>query len=306
MTNEQALTIPQRADLLAFIDRNPELADRTKAKYKKALTNYLDAGHGLDDADALADYALTLSPSSRAFLKAAVRLWTRAMEQEVKANVTPDKVDDAQAIIMRLEAINEAIHVKQAKGEKSHIWLSKAEVKRLLDTCEESIRGQRDRLLLGLLVAAGLRREEAAALRFDDVKLKPVRGKFRTVLAIEGKGAKGREVPISDALANALDAWAQKVGGDGHVLRSLGMGRRPGKSLSAVSIFNIVRQRGGLIDKDLAPHDLRRTYAQIGFEEGVPITQLSKLLGHANVATTQRYLNLDLDLEVTVSDFVPF
>lgn len=306
MADETALAIPQRADLLAFIDRNQDLADRTKVKYKRALSNYLDAGHDLRDAETLADYALTLSPSSRAFLKAAVRLWTKAMEQEVKANVTPDKVNDAKTILMRLEAINEAIHVQKAKGKKSHTWLSKAEVKRLLDTCEEDIRGQRDRLLLGLLAAAGLRREEAAALRFDDVKLKPIRGKFRTVLAIEGKGAKGREVPVSNRLANALDEWAKVTGGQGRILRSLGMGRRLGKSLSAVSIFNIVRQRGGLIDKDLAPHDLRRTYAQIGLEEDIPITQLSVLLGHESVETTMKYLDLHLDLDVTVSDFVPF
>jgi integrase len=56
----------------------------------------------------------------------------------------------------------------------------------------------------------------------------------------------------------------------------------------------------------LAPHDLRRTYAQIGYESGVPITQISKLLGHTSIAMTLRYLNLSLDLETTVSDFVPF
>jgi len=72
-------------------------------------------------------------------------------------------------------------------------------------------------------------------------------------------------------------------------------------------VFNIVRRHGEMMDKpELAPHDLRRTYAQLGYEAGVPITQISILLGHANVATTQRYLNLELDLETTASDFVPF
>ena len=78
-----------------------------------------------------------------------------------------------------------------------------------------------------------------------------------------------------------------------------------GETLSDVGLFQIVREYGGLIGRpELAPHDLRRTYAQIGYENGVPITQLSKLLGHSSVATTQRYLNLDLNLEVTASDFV--
>lgn len=57
---------------------------------------------------------------------------------------------------------------------------------------------------------------------------------------------------------------------------------------------------------ELASHDLRRTYAQLGYEAGVPITQISTLLGHASIETTMRYLNLDLDLETTVSDFIPY
>jgi len=57
---------------------------------------------------------------------------------------------------------------------------------------------------------------------------------------------------------------------------------------------------------ELAPHDLRRTYTQLGYEAGIPITQIGKLLGHASIATTQRYLNLELDLETTISDFIPF
>ena len=56
---------------------------------------------------------------------------------------------------------------------------------------------------------------------------------------------------------------------------------------------------------ELAPHDLRRTSAQLGYEADVPITQISVLLGHSSVATTQKYLNLALDVETTVSDFIP-
>ena len=80
----------------------------------------------------------------------------------------------------------------------------------------------------------------------------------------------------------------------------------PGWSISAVALFQLVRRYGDSIDKtDLAAHDLRRTYAQLGHEAGVPIPQISKLLGHASVQTTMTYLNLELDLETTVSDFVP-
>jgi integrase len=71
--------------------------------------------------------------------------------------------------------------------------------------------------------------------------------------------------------------------------------------------FGIVRKHSAMIGlPTLAAHDLRRSYAHLGFEAGVPITQISILLGHSSVAVTQRYLNVDLDLECTASDFVPF
>ena len=57
---------------------------------------------------------------------------------------------------------------------------------------------------------------------------------------------------------------------------------------------------------ELQPHDLRRTYAQLGLKAGIPLEQISRLLGHASIKTTQRYLKIDLDLEMTISDFVPF
>ena len=55
----------------------------------------------------------------------------------------------------------------------------------------------------------------------------------------------------------------------------------------------------------LAPHDLRRTLAQIRLEVGASLPQISRLPGHASLATTQRDPDLSLDLETTISDFVP-
>ena len=128
------------------------------------------------------------------------------------------------------------------------------------------------------------------------------------MLNIGGKGAKNRVVPISETLAKWLDEWKitlrTRVGG--RVARSVTRGGRLGHSIDAANIFRLVAKAGREIGKpELAPNDLRRTYAQLGYEAGVPITQISKLLGHASVATTQRYLSLEPDLDITVSDFIP-
>jgi len=305
MTTLATLPTTNQQHILTAIDA-ADLADGTKRHYKRVITEYAAAGHSLADAAALATYAAGLSNSGRAHLKAAVKLWTRGMINQVKGGVTPGDVATAQAAVMRFEALQEAIHVKAAAGQKAHTWLTLKQVKRLVDATPDTVAGKRDRLALSLLVGAGLRRDEAINLTFEQMKLQPVKGKLRTVLQIHGKGAKDRVVPVSDRLAALLDEWSAVCGGKGLVLRSVGRRGDVGESISDIALFKIVRRYGRAIDKpDLAPHDLRRTYAQIGYESGVPITQISKLLGHSNVATTQRYLNLDLDLETTISDFVP-
>jgi len=301
-------TQPARPEIIAMIESNPKLADSTKAQYKKAISNFLDTGASLTDSEALAEYAQTVSKSSRAFLKAAIRLWGQHVTTQARAQATPETVAAVQATEYRFEALQEAIKVEASKGQKAHTWLTQSEVKRLLDSCTfgNTIQGKRDKMVLGLLVGAGLRREELVGLTFEDVLLQPLASKFRTVLNITGKGAKDRIVPINDKLAAALDAWKGVVDA-GYVARSITKGGALGDSLSAIGVFHIVRQAGESIGKpELAPHDLRRTYAQLGYEAGVPITQISKLLGHASVTTTQRYLNLDLNLETTISDFIPF
>ena len=298
-------------DILQAIDLCPRLANSTKTQYRRALAGYLDTGNSLGDAGALADYARDLPTSSKAFLKAAVKLVTEQAVLAFKAtaweNATPEYMAKMEAALYRLEALQSAIEVKTSKGDKVHTWLTQAQVKTLLDTCAGDLRGQRNRLVLGLLVAAGLRRQEAVNLTFADVHLQPVKNKLRTVLEITGKGGKNRTVPISDSLANALDRWSAIVGGDGFILRSVNQVGEVNGKLSASAVFAIVRAHGAMIGfPDLAPHDLRRSFAQIGLDSGVTILQISRLLGHSSVSTTQRYLCLDVDLTTTISDFVPF
>ena len=317
MTN--ALTIANNFDpnerALQAIDNNPQLQPSTKHQYKKAVVNYLATGESITNPEALSAYALTVGSSTAAFLKAAVKTLAKDLQQAVKSGATPENVLEAQALIYRAEALQDAIKIETSKGTKAHTWLNQSQVKALLNSCdtrksgnpEAGIVAQRDRLAIGLLVAAGLRRQEAVNLTFDDIQLQPVGDKMRTVLNVKGKGAKDRIIPISDQLANAISAWGAVIGGSGRVLRSLGRNKQAGESMTTTALYNLVQKRGGMIGKDdLQPHDLRRTFAQLGHEAGISITQISTLLGHANLETTQRYLNLQIDLEATISDFIPF
>lgn len=284
------------------------LADSTRQKYIRAVEGYLASGASLTDQVALAAYAATLSKSRRGHLKSAVKKWTEVMATAVKGQATPENIAAVQAALLRFDALQEAIQVSPQKGQKAHTWLSAQEVRQLLaQPNTRTPAGRRDKIALGLCVAAGLRREEAVAVTFADIVQLPQAGTYRTVINVQGKGAKDRAVPLKPTLAADIMAWGQEIGAEGLVLRSLGRGNRLGHGLTAVSLFRIVAKYGKRMGKPaLAPHDLRRTYAQLGYEAGVPVTQISILLGHASIETTRRFLNLELDLQTTVSDFVPY
>lgn len=302
--NDTTLTTTTRFDLSA-ID-HADLADSTKKKYKRAIQAYLDTGAELADYQTLTEYTNSLSRSGRAFLKAAIRLTAAEYERKLKASATPENVGAVQAGLYRLEALQDTNKVEKTNGTKVNTWLSQKQVRDITRSCADDLEGKRDWIILGLLLGAGLRREELVSLTFDALKQQPLKGGgIRWVLDVNGRGAKDRVVPIKPILAERLRAWQEFVGG-GLVARSLGRKKELGESLSAVAVFHIVRKHGEQIGMpELTPHDCRRTYAQLGYDAGVPITQLSVLLGHADVGTTQRYLNLDLDLETTVSDFIP-
>ncbi len=282
--------------------KQAQLQPSTQRQYSRALEKYLATGASLTDTPALIEYASELKASARAFLKAALKLWTERVKTIFKGQATPENIAAIQASVYRLEALNEAVETQTAKGTKAHTWLSLLEVKALLGQPDtNNLQGKRDKLALGLLAGAGLRREELAGLRFEGVKQQG----NRTVLEVSGKGAKLRVIPISRALATAIEEMNGLVGG-GFVIRAMNNGQ-VGETITGASLYNLVARYGVVIGKpNLQPHDLRRTYARLGYEAGIDIAQISKLLGHSNIATTQRYLGVGLNLQETISDFIPF
>jgi len=300
-----ALTTLQQPDNFEAILAKRNLAKTTRYRYGREIKLARQAGVNLLDATAVSTYAADLPSSRKMFLRAAVGLMADELSQVAKAQATPANVAEMQAVLWRAEALKESIQVQATKGQQAHTWLNLAEVRSLLTslTDETTIKGKRDRVVLGLLVGAGLRRDELVGLTWADVKQQGE----RTVLSITGKGKKRRVIPIHDKLRTLLEEWAAVVGHTGYIARSMRKGGELGESISGQAILDIVNAYGQELGKEnLRPHDLRRTYARIGYDAGIDIGQISKLLGHASIATTQRYLGLQIDLKKTVSDFIPF
>jgi len=283
-----------------------DLQPSTKLKYQRAIDLMLQSGIDPFDFPSLQAYADSLSSSGRGFLKAALKIMTDGELTRIKAGATPENISAIQALVARLEAMDETIQTHKQQGTKTHTWLSREQVEQITSLPDLSTpRGQRDYIVLAILLGAGLRREELTNITFADLLQQPTKTGMRDVLSVLGKGNKRRSIPISAKLAKHLRDW-HKLAGDGYVVRAINKAGTINGSLSAIGIHNIVRTYGAMIDiPELDSHDLRRTYARLGYNAGVPVEQISKLLGHADVKTTMLYLGIDIDIESTVSDFIP-
>jgi len=143
----------------------------------------------------------------------------------------------------------------------------------------------RDRAWFALMVRAGLRVGEVVALKVSDL-LSPAEGERPARLRVCGKGRQERMVLLSADAYAVLETWLQvrPATEDPHVFLN---GR--GQPLTANGLQWLLHQYGQQVGLDLTPHQLRHTFARQLTEAGMPITSLGKLLGHAQVTTTQIY-----------------
>jgi site-specific recombinase XerD len=143
----------------------------------------------------------------------------------------------------------------------------------------------RDRAWFALMVRAGLRVGEVVNLKVSDL-LSPAEGERPARLRVCGKGGKERVVWLSADAYAVLENWLQvrPASEDPHVFLN---GR--GKGLSANGLQWLLHQYGQQVGLDLTPHQLRHTFARQLTEVGMPLTSLGKLLGHAQITTTQIY-----------------
>jgi integrase/recombinase XerC len=156
--------------------------------------------------------------------------------------------------------------------------------------------GRRDRAVLELFYASGLRLSELVDLDLEDVNLSS------RVVRVRGKGGKERLVPFNRSAADAMrlmihDAASRPSpagGRDGrrHALFLNARGRR----LTTRSVDRMVRKyvRQAAITQVISPHALRHTFATHLLQAGADLRAIQELLGHANLSTTQRYTHLDV------------
>jgi integrase/recombinase XerC len=156
----------------------------------------------------------------------------------------------------------------------------------------------RDRAMLELLYSSGLRVSELAGLDLDALDMEI--GEARVI----GKGNKERRVPIGTRALEALRAWLERraeLGGP--ATRAVFLGPR-GNRISPRAVQRAVRNAGmlGAGRSDVHPHALRHTCATHMLEGGADLRSIQELLGHASLATTQRYTHVSMDQILRVYD----
>lgn len=185
-------------------------------------------------------------------------------------------------------------------------FLSLEDVDRLLAQPDASTpRGLRDKALLEVLYATGLRVSELVALRAGDLNLED------GYLTCIGKGDKQRMVPLGREAAD----WVRRYIRDGrpHLLRKrtspwLFVNARDGGSLSRVGFWKVLKAYGVTagFSRPISPHVLRHSFATHLLDRGADLRMIQVMLGHADLSTTQIYTHvLEARLRAVYDKFHP-
>jgi len=169
-------------------------------------------------------------------------------------------------------------------------YMTVTQVERLLDAPDSTPEGIRDRAMLTLMYASGLRASEVVTLRMENVD------RNAGFLRVFGKGSKERVVPVADRALEELKTYldAARPGFLGKkVAGALFLSRR-GKAITRQTLWNRIRRWAACagIDERISPHTLRHSFAGHLLAGGADLRAVQAMLGHADIATTQIYTHV--------------
>jgi len=280
----------QKKSFLQYLEHEKRFSPNTITAYAKDLDQFLLF---LKESCGLASVKETHHSH--------IRTWMVSMMSEGLSSRTVNrKLSTLKAyfrFLMRREYIdhNPTDKVPAPKnGQRLPANLKKEEVQRLFDLIpfEEGFTGMRNRLLLELLYATGMRRSEAIQLRVKDVDLS------RKHLLIKGKGGKERLLPLSQDMAKKMEAYLEgrqqefpEVTG-GHFFVT-----DKGRPFYPKLAYRIVKKYLSMVSTNeyLGPHVLRHSFATHLSENGADLNAIKALLGHSSLASTQVYTHNSIE-----------
>jgi integrase/recombinase XerD len=262
------------------------LAKNTLESYNRDIVKYLDylEAQGCDDPRKIrpldvASFIAELKDSglgarSRARALSAVRMFHRFMVIESHCETNPSAIIEAPRTLHRLPEV-----------------LNAREIEALLAAPGGRVAADlRDKAMLELLYATGLRVSELVSLKLRDVNT------TAGYLLAFGKGGKERLVPMGESASAFVEGYVgtvrgkqDKKAGNDHLFLS-----RLGDKMTRQAFWNIIKKRASQagIRKKISPHTLRHSFATHLLENGADLRSVQIMLGHADLSTTQIYTHV--------------
>jgi integrase/recombinase XerC len=291
---------PSELDLIdAFVDHlrlERHLAAHTIAAYRGDVTQLATFLHRAGSSLLAADrqvlrrflaqqHTLGYARASVARRVASIHAFYRWSVADGRSAADPSQLLGRPKVVNRLPTV--------LRPEEAEILVEAPPVAPTSETSEtdplEIAIALRDRAVLELLYGSGLRVSEVAGLTVDRVDL----GRAR--VRVMGKGSKERDLPMSEASVDAIGAWlraGRALLADGETT-ALFLNRRR-RQIGPRDIGALVEgySRRLMPGRRVTPHTLRHSFATHLLEGGADIRAVQELLGHASVATTQRYTHV--------------
>jgi len=287
-TSLPADTLSVLVGFLDYLQAECGLSVNTRKAYRRDLTVFL---HGLSktvathlDRLAAADIeqflrqrkALGRSVATVARELAAIRMFCRYLviqgfcRRDVSESILSPKKWNRLPTVAPTEQVEQMLRAPAA--EQDTFWL-------------------RDRAILAILFAAGLRAAEVASLKLADVNFQV------GILRVVGKGNRERIVPIAEQALYVVRQYIDHQRSDlvAAADRPELLLSRNGKPLSRADIYRIVRKyaRRAGVKGSVSPHTLRHCFATALLQHGADLRSVQEMLGHADISTTQIYTHLD-------------
>src|SRR5580692_6943243 len=286
-------------EYLSWLEVERGRSPRTLAAYRRDLTAFgaalEEGGRNEIDTASSADVAAYLALLRASHSKASVARAHSSIRGFYRFLVEEGRRDDDPAADLPSVSVSDLLPKA----------LSEEETERLLGAVVGTGPAVlRDRALLEVLYGTGARVSEVVGLNLGDV-IGAVEGTDLPLLRVLGKGDKERLVPLGSLARAALAEW---LSGQGRPLlepkkwrsrsdaEAVFLNARGGR-LSRVGVFGVVKKyagRVGLADK-VSPHVLRHSCATHMLGRGADVRVVQELLGHASIATTQRYTKVSAE-----------
>lgn len=273
---------------LAYLAVEKGLTKNTLEAYSRDISAWLDFLEGsgcselrqirpTDVANFIAGLKVAgLAPRSRARALSALRMFHRFLVVENYSEFNPTSVIESPRVPGKLPSVLAMTDVDALLGAPSG----------------RSLADIRDRAMLQLLYATGLRVSELVSLKLADINLQA------GYLLTSGKGEKERLIPVGEAAKTAIAEYLlasranPALSGEKFLFLT-----RLGRGMSRQAFWNIIKKRAleaGIL-QSISPHTLRHSFATHLLENGADLRSVQMMLGHADLSTTQIYTHISGD-----------